>query len=1169
MRIIVAILISLGTFCALCSAQGPDLIWSRTYSNPTGTQGLFSVDTASGGGLIVAGYVTNPGGYDFLAMRLNSAGDTLWTRMLDAGTDDVAYVCRSTSDGGFILAGRSNTSGSLDIFLAKLSSAGAVLWTKTYAWTSVQWIHDIIELPGVGYTATGYHLGSVLVFHVNTLGDSVWAQTPIAASGGETIRAIPGGHYIIAASIWAQMGLVEVDGNGNLVTSYTYQSSGAVTYGSGAVPAQGGGYYLAGYTYPCGGCHADAYVLKITNAGGVVWSLTYGLPAEEDFIRAIVPTFDGGVAAVGYHWQGAGYSQIFAMKISAVGTPEWCRVSPDSVGHDANAVIQLPDSGLVFAGYAGSSAVVGHTQSNGASGGCSSLQGGEDCATAINSLPFHAVGMTTGKNDDIGPSCLWGFGGAPDVCYSYRPLLNEEITISLCNSNYDTELYVFENGVMFPAYACDSDACHDPAGNPYRSKIECLPLTAGNVYCIVIDGYWDSAGDYDIEITRCQPCVLPCPPVAIPEGEPLCFQGYVDTYNSGCDLSFPGLIFINCGDVICGETGNYLNAAGTVWQKDKDWYFFGTGGDCELIWNVESETPVRISITDGFCSPASAPPIYPFVWGFTTGGRCSPAEVRVLVPIGIYWFSVEPLYDQGTPCGTRYVATLTCNCPAPPVTPANDNCGNCTAVTIAPGGVPVTFAGNNQYASRDCIYNEFPETWYCITTTAMMDLAVGQCGTTPLWRSATEWMWHSCVCTPSRTLMDFKIRSCADNNYETYFYDLPPATYYFPVRSEDHMRGPYQLTIEGNIFAPPTCNVIGQCPANLTYGHPNNLYWDGEWDPVANRVCWSSHFTGGGVGTVQNILRWNPTTCILDPPVVWSSVPSIGPCKLLAFDPRNGGQYWTGTIAWGANPAKLYLVNNAGTVVNSWTAIPGLPSMEWTGGAFDRDHNHLWVIVNEGDPLAPTSNAYELDVSNAASPLLIQGPHTITSPVPTRPILDASGADYVDGDDLLIVIGNGQALNDYLICYTDVQPNYVGPPPGPGLTVYDWCVPQTIGNDANGVAVVDAPAGSPHRVYLTPYYNTGTHPVYVYEACASASLFQVVISTSHGGALISWRPIIGPSPLTEAIYRVYRDANPDFEPSDANLIASVPDTSYLDEGVLDLPDMKFYYAVTAETIGEE
>ena len=55
------------------------------------------------------------------------------------------------------------------------------------------------------------------------------------------------------------------------------------------------------------------------------------------------------------------------------------------------------------------------------------------------------VGNTCGFYHDYDEVCPFSGSLSPDVVYAYTPGGNEEITISLCDSYYDTKVYVYEN----------------------------------------------------------------------------------------------------------------------------------------------------------------------------------------------------------------------------------------------------------------------------------------------------------------------------------------------------------------------------------------------------------------------------------------------------------------------------------------------------------------------------------------------------------------------------------------------------------------------------------------------------------------------------------------------------------------------------------------------------
>lgn len=135
--------------------------------------------------------------------------------------------------------------------------------------------------------------------------------------------------------------------------------------------------------------------------------------------------------------------------------------------------------------------------------------GGETCATAtvIPSIPFVGTGSTVGANDDYFEVCadVGNLGGAPDHVYSFAngPLV-KYVNISLCEAvtNYDSQLYVYENTCGSNPIACQEDGCQSPAyNNNYNSRVTSVLFQANTTYYIVIDGYGGSdAGNYQLNV---------------------------------------------------------------------------------------------------------------------------------------------------------------------------------------------------------------------------------------------------------------------------------------------------------------------------------------------------------------------------------------------------------------------------------------------------------------------------------------------------------------------------------------------------------------------------------------------------------------------------------------------------------------------------------------------
>src|SRR5262245_25895606 len=121
--------------------------------------------------------------------------------------------------------------------------------------------------------------------------------------------------------------------------------------------------------------------------------------------------------------------------------------------------------------------------------------GGEDATTAtvIPFLPFADTGNTCSSLNDYEPPC--GASGGPDVVYQYTASADGCLNVSLCGSNYDTEVYVAQDA-PFSIIACNDDFCG------ISSQVNDVPIGAGHTYYIIVDGFGGDCGDYDLQVTQ-------------------------------------------------------------------------------------------------------------------------------------------------------------------------------------------------------------------------------------------------------------------------------------------------------------------------------------------------------------------------------------------------------------------------------------------------------------------------------------------------------------------------------------------------------------------------------------------------------------------------------------------------------------------------------------------
>ncbi len=109
------------------------------------------------GGFILAGLSISIW-YDIYVARVNSFGDTLWTRSYGShpGTQ-FAYAIRPTPDSGFVLCGFKSSSDTklYDGYLLKINAQGDTLWSRIFGGPGYERFFDVQVTPDNGFVLVG------------------------------------------------------------------------------------------------------------------------------------------------------------------------------------------------------------------------------------------------------------------------------------------------------------------------------------------------------------------------------------------------------------------------------------------------------------------------------------------------------------------------------------------------------------------------------------------------------------------------------------------------------------------------------------------------------------------------------------------------------------------------------------------------------------------------------------------------------------------------------------------------------------------------------------------------------------------------------------------------------------------------------------------------------
>ena len=268
-----------------------DTLWTRVFGGERYDSG-HSIDVVSTGGSIVAGQTYSFGHLnkaDFWLIRLDDNGDTLWTRTIGGNQHDYAEYVTETRDGGFIVTGGTSSfgNGESDVWLVRLDSFGDTLWTRTYGGEETDWAESVHETSDGGFNLTGSTHGNGdrygWLIRTDNKGDSmltkIFGDTLIDSF--HPVKELSNGDFIIGGfsekpgkkgdEAW----LVRTDDSGNLLWEKTYGGNGGDRVYD-IEETNDGGFIVLAWTRSFGSGEHDIWLLRTDANGDSLWSTFCG-----------------------------------------------------------------------------------------------------------------------------------------------------------------------------------------------------------------------------------------------------------------------------------------------------------------------------------------------------------------------------------------------------------------------------------------------------------------------------------------------------------------------------------------------------------------------------------------------------------------------------------------------------------------------------------------------------------------------------------------------------------------------------------------------------------------------------------------------------------------------------------------------------------------------------
>jgi hypothetical protein len=353
-------------------------VWTKTFGGSYFDYAK-SVQQTLDGGYIIAGSTGSfdKGSYDIWIIKTDAFGDTIWTKTFGGIYWEQGYDVQETSDGGYIVAGITESfskGASVDAWLIKLNSAGDSLWTKTYGGTEFDMAHAVQQTLDEGYIIAGYTLSfgagnfDAWLIKTDTFGDTLWTKTygRNNADDANSIQQTLDEGYIIAGTttfiresyydfdVW----LLKTDSFGDTLWTKTYERSHN-DYAYSVLQTLDKGYIIVGETESIVSNSADVWIIKTDSCGDTVWTKTYG-GSGHDKAFSIQPTVDDGYIIAGITESfGAGAYDIWLLKTNSSGDTLWTKTCGGTDDDHAHYAHQTIDKGYIIAGHTHSFGVNG------------------------------------------------------------------------------------------------------------------------------------------------------------------------------------------------------------------------------------------------------------------------------------------------------------------------------------------------------------------------------------------------------------------------------------------------------------------------------------------------------------------------------------------------------------------------------------------------------------------------------------------------------------------------------------------------------------------------------------------------------------------------------------------------------------------------------------------
>ena len=348
--------------------QAPDTLWTKVYGG-TGNDWGYSIQPTSDGGYIIVGFTDSfgAGNTDIWLLKVNSNGDTVWTKTFGGAEEDEGWCVLETTDGGYIISGHTKSfgPGEEDLWLIKTNITGDTVWTKIYGGLDDDKYFILRQTLGQGYIilgqtrSIGAGFDDLWVLKTDVDGDTIWTKTygdSLDNNVGSIELTMDGGYIITGTTELNSSGeqdiwLIKINEYGD--TLWTKKiggySSERITPNS-VQQTSDGGYIIFASSESYGSGGEDVWLIKTDENGDTLWTRSYGGSQDDVSICGHQTSDDGYILLARTSSYGAGQIDIWLIRTDSIGNVLWTKTLGGLL-YDIGVTLQSTnEGGYIIAG---------------------------------------------------------------------------------------------------------------------------------------------------------------------------------------------------------------------------------------------------------------------------------------------------------------------------------------------------------------------------------------------------------------------------------------------------------------------------------------------------------------------------------------------------------------------------------------------------------------------------------------------------------------------------------------------------------------------------------------------------------------------------------------------------------------------------------------------------